>query len=127
MKDDMSMTITEFLEARITDDEQAAQKAAKWVASGPTPAVTWFGALGDGNIKQFGEGGNHVSTWSPARALAECAAKRAIIKLADDVEGLDYRVTSEWGGDIDGTGEDILKSLASVYADHSDYQQEWAL
>lgn len=138
MKDDMSMTITEFLEARIGEDEQAAAKAAQWVKSGPTPDVTWFGALGDGNIKQFGEGGNHVSTWSPARALAECEAKRAILEehapVHDEnwISGKDHDYL--WCSSC-GTLDDApvpfpcatLQALAAIYADHSDYQQEWAL
>jgi hypothetical protein len=61
-----------------------------------------------------------------ARVLAECAAKRAIVKLAEGVESLDYQVTSEWGGEIDGTADDIIRALAAVYKDHPGYQQEWA-
>ncbi|MGH8605076.1 MAG: DUF6221 family protein [Gammaproteobacteria bacterium] len=96
------MNIIEFLEARIAEDEAAALAASKqkWRAKG------W--------AIEYAQ-----------RVLAECAAKRAIIKLADLVESMDYQITREWGGDIDGTGEDILKALAAVYKDHPDYQQEW--
>jgi hypothetical protein len=48
-----------------------------------------------------------------ARVLAEVEAKRGIVELmSDEVE---YIVNSD----------DVLLLLASVYADHPDYQQEW--
>lgn len=107
----------EFLEARISEDELSVS------------------IRGDGSHRMHSW--DIVGTYNPgcpdcrgvagtARVLAECAAKRAIILLADDVEGLDYQVTSEWGGEIDGTGEAILRAIAAVYKDHPDYQQEWA-
>jgi hypothetical protein len=98
------MTILEFLEARIAEDEAEAN------------------AMLDSFLR-----GGEVSKRRWVRVLAECAAKRVIIELADQVETMDYQITNEWGGDLDGTGDDILKALSAVYKDHSDYQQEWAL
>jgi hypothetical protein len=51
----------------------------------------------------------------PQRLLAECAAKRAIIET-QSVPKI-AAVPSPF----------ILRALASVYADHPDYRQEWAL
>lgn len=101
------MTITEFLEARIAEDEAQAKESQHyeddiWETAG------W---------------------WNPTRVLAECAAKRKLIAISEEVERMDYQITQEWGGSgeaIDGTADDMLKAMASVYADHPDYQQEWA-
>lgn len=105
------MTITEFLEARIAEDEAAAD-GLLGVSHSPRTQVY----IGTEWVS---------SPLTSERLLAEAAAKRAIMALADHVEGMDYQITSEWGGDIDGTADDILKALAAVYADHPDYQQEW--
>lgn len=116
--------IAEFLEARIAEDEARAFDADAWAAeSGP---ARWIGGSGDGLVFRLGLGGAHIASWSPARTLAECAAKRAIIELAEGVETMDYQIRNEWGGDLEGTGDDILKALAAIYADHPDYRQEWA-
>ena len=96
------MTITEFLEARIAEDEKQALKH-----QGSASSHGW---------------GDYI-----ARVLAECAAKRAIIELVDQVEAMEYQITNEWGGGFEGTGENILQALAAAYKDHADYQQEWAL
>ena len=48
-----------------------------------------------------------------ARVLAECAAKRAIIFGAKPFACADMH-------------DESLRALAAVYADHPDYQPEWA-
>ena len=90
------MNITEFLEARISEDEAAAQKLA---LTDRRPVLSIASTV------------NH-----PARVLAECAAKRAIIE----------RVSP---GDGPAPVRDlvILLILASVYKDHPDYQEAWAV
>jgi len=100
------MTITEFLEARIAEDEYEANVC----------------------LAQYrrGEGGSS-RRWK--RQLAECAAKRAIIEqhkryareAAENV-GIAF-VGARSGQEVTA---DSLKSLAAIYADHQDYQQEWA-
>lgn len=80
------MTITEFLEARIAEDEIAA-----------------YDIMGE----REGD-----------RMLAECAAKRAIIGWWTN--GVIGEV------EIDGELTNPLLPLAAIYADHEDYQQEWA-
>lgn len=110
------MTITEFLEDRITEDEDTA-------GSG-------WSRLGDSRWETNNYGQCHLT---PAAVLAECAAKRAIIKVAGDIHD---RITGEWGGgerwSDDGwqagnEGTEIVCALASVYRDHPDYQKEWSL
>jgi hypothetical protein len=106
------MLITEFLEARIAEDEATCKGMLTLV---PTPDDS----LENGWDFAYAE-----------RVLAECAAKRAVIGLAqkateDEKAFDDY----EWQGTVDRsepwTGDAILYALASVYADHPDYLPEW--
>lgn len=104
------MSITEFLEARIAEDEALAHAVIATV----TPDA-WENPTKWGNFYP-----EDIAFWdsqTPNRVLAECAAKRAIIKAFDpQFPDLDPYV-----------GRDVIAMLAVVYSDHPDYQQEWAL
>lgn len=94
------MTITEFLEARISEDQARAEAelGAEWYTEDAWPDEC------------------------SRRMLAECAAKRAILAecrpgTLDDLDsGEDDQPAPMW----------VARALASVYKDHPDYQQEWA-
>jgi hypothetical protein len=98
------MTITEFLEARIADDERAALNAPKM--SDPYDA--------------------DMAAFTPElrqRMLAECAAKRALIAASKAWE--DQRLDANlWS--MENLDESVVGILAAVYKNHPDYQQEWA-
>jgi len=124
------MNITEFLEARIAEDEADA----RWV-------------------QDNGDHGSYERI-SPARVLAECAAKRAIIKqheqwpvlvesepspmekVADGLSDMTYRMTRQIAWlttreyikrfGIEPPTAPTIAALSAVYKDHPDYQQEWA-
>jgi hypothetical protein len=98
MRKNERMTITEFLEARIAEDESRAN--------------AWQSRLDDLTIPAYMIGG----TLNPSSLLAECAAKRAIVAQVSDVK---------WGGYA--VRDVILGHLSAVYADHPDYQPEWAV
>ena len=115
------MTITEFLLARIAEDEWAAQEAITEIeriawTPGMAPSTTALGGLWcdpDGM-------GVHVAA-QPGRVLAECQAKRAIVE---------YRAGIRWPSDeahdaVRNERDRTLRLLAAVYADHPDYRQEW--
>lgn len=106
------MTLTEFLLARIAEDEAAARRALvdehgnqvwqaqQWVEL-ETDALT------------------HVYRHDPHAVLAECEAKRRLIEAAE-----------EWRWDRDLAGPDphsdwVLELLALPYAGHPDYRDEW--
>lgn len=123
-------TITEFLLARIAEDEAVARAAL------PVPDLEsprWLPA----NLKRrfgfiSGYEVDHMARHDPARILAECAAKLAIIEHADKVNALEPEFTDYvWQGALEMNtpklGDQILRTLASVYADHPGYQQEWAV
>jgi len=101
-------SIIAFLEARIAEDEAEAQKGGYHNASGVF-ARDNYGCL----------------LIQPSRVLAECAAKRAIIagrKRIDRSANPD-----EWSMGYSDANYEAIHALAAVYADHPDYQQEWAL
>lgn len=161
------MTITEFLEARIAEDEAAARAALdpdrpgthwQWVTTKtdtPVPPRDIEEALGHQplslrSVEEYGYPeyptwgpmpafaieevnemipgvGAHIVRHDPARVLAECAAKRAIVELCArhlyGELGVPKIKDSEWMR----WGDPILFALAAVYADHPDYQQEWRI
>ena len=104
------MTLTEFLLARIDEDEKVAQSATE----GPWEAHTgayrmaslvrgdvWIGDIDhDPDVA-------HIARHDPARVLAECEAKRQLIERVGN---------PDWAG---------FRILATPYTDHPDYRQEW--
>jgi hypothetical protein len=107
------MTITEFLLARIDEDEaDARQEDADYAHTSLLPTYD----------------SGHQARWTPARVLAECAAKRSIIGQhpIHVYIGLNGQDVPECAVG-DGFPCDTLQALASVYADHRGYQPEWAL
>ena len=109
------MTLTEFLLARIAEDEGKIH-----------------GDWSDGR-------GLHIITEEMFdRMLAECEAKRRIVGIheLDPIEVYSWGTTGggcglcdhscETGGDTWGHDPcETLKALALPYADHPDYRQEW--
>ena len=108
------MTITEFLEARIDEDEERASSG--------------WSRLGDTRWETNNYGQDHLT---PAAVLAECVAKRAIITLFGECH--DQALTAknlETEFALTGMEEGLglaVRSLSTAYKDHADYQQDWAL
>lgn len=112
------MALTDFLLARIAEDE----------------------ALAHGVVLDTGDGlllvdepvtiGGHQIVASASRVLAECEAKRRIVDLHQAAD-VDYGLESCFScGARDGWHDlpfpcPTLKALAAVYADHPDYRDEW--
>lgn len=121
------MTLTDFLLARIAEDEAGARAASPgpWRIAGTDDERddedTWPGdVLAVDGIKaaesfaltdrqQFATAG-HIARHDPARVLAECEAKRRIVELCDG---------------FDEQGREVRQLLALPYADHPDYREEW--
>lgn len=108
------MTLTEFLLARIAEDERAARQGR---------------ALDDPVADTYG-------TWDHARVLAECEAKRRIVERAVAATSAADAWTHErlktdtrdplpeWAR-RDAYCE-VLRDMAAVYADHPDYAKRWS-
>ena len=109
------MTLTEFLLARIAEDEAGE-------LSGDCDCII---DLGDGPFI-IGD----VHGWAcPIRVLAECEAKRRIVSyhqtsfnLAGEAWCDPCHTSRDWS---DGKWCPTLRALALPYADHPDYLPEW--
>ncbi|HWV76025.1 MAG TPA: DUF6221 family protein [Isoptericola sp.] len=112
------MTLTEFLTARLDEDEARATAAAlrrDQGAGGTAP------------------GAGLDPAFTPERLLAEVEAKRQIVHLAYEATGLDMDkdldrdVDAREVSGIEFVGERMLRALALPYADHVDYRAAWRL
>lgn len=109
------MTIVEFLLDRIAEDEAGEQ--------------TWVS-----DVSAVGEhlGYTPGMKFPPTpRMVAECAAKREIIRLHHDFDTKywhdDPSCSGMYGDDESSEDCQTLAALAAVYADHPDYREEWNL
>lgn len=150
-----TVTLADFLLARIAEDERAARECAKvypspWEVSdrGHSAKVVADapnfhhvvdldqGQIPVGTVEWLGDAIEHVARHDPARMLAECEAKRRIIaEHSDERDHGNGRITHT--GVCDTCGEDVgrdvddqypcrtLQLLALPYADHPDYRDEW--
>ena len=144
------MTLTEFLLARIAEDEAAALR----LCPGRNAANGHWrrGSLQDEAVRAIDPlDADHVLRHDPARVLAECEAKRRIVAEAfevaatidgewgcchdaDDIRRGYREPTPGWGDEAEPLPEGcagpevagkFLQALAAVYAGHEDYRQEW--
>ncbi|PFG44114.1 hypothetical protein ATJ88_2832 [Isoptericola jiangsuensis] len=117
------MSITEFLERRLDEDEKVAG-AADLVSSGlETPPFS----------SRYDELTDHILRWRPSRVLAEIRARRHMLELAYEATGLDMdrdldrALGSRERSGVAYVGDRMLRSLAMPYADHPDYDEAWRL
>jgi len=115
------MTITEFLLARIAEAEAVAR-------DGRDAVPPWGGAYAVVSTSPRNPGGVEYLAIDPARVLAECEAKRRIVeRYADCVSRQsepDYSTTEALIQSSEYEDWTLL-ALASVYADHADFREEW--
>lgn len=108
------MSIVEFLLARIAEDEEAVRDAR--LDNDDDATAEWW----------------MPGCWTRNRALAECAAKRAIIERHAPAGprwvGFPRADRQEWYCTHDQHAYPCpdARILAAVYADHPDYDPSWA-
>lgn len=161
------MTLTEFLLARIAEDEAAARAAEglhwQWVGDqtdrevSPDPMLDeyLYGVDQENvslrSVETFpyrslaGEGPRflistdevrtvaalHIARHDPARVLAECAAKRAIVAAHPSVSGACETCVDKMSHPRPSEWEPVrhpcptLRTIANVYADHPDFDETW--
>lgn len=123
------MTLTEFLLARIAEDEAVARATLDyfdpldwgdhtedfdaWRMQGPVDGPSGYGSL----------------IVDPHRVLAQCQAMRAAIEAAWDDH---VRIDGEWGmcqgqEELEAANDypDVVAALGTIYADHPDYDPTW--
>lgn len=142
------MTLTEFVTARLDEDEAIARAAIE-IAPLPWQKIydedgddRWLDLRGGGgaSVVETESGANgpglevaeHISRHDPARVLREVEAKRQIIAHHVQVEADRGEPT---GCAVCHTGNDgwtegsglcgTVLLLAAIYADHPGYREEW--
>lgn len=96
------MNITEFLEARITEDEAwAREEDADYADTTLLPTYD----------------SEHQANWNTERVLAECYRGQLTCNDCGDW----------WDGSPIDYPCNTIKIVAAVYKDHPDYQKEWAV
>ncbi len=85
MSENEAMTITEFLEARIAEDEAQAHAASVSMHGDKhDDQVDWGNYVLGGERDSTEAQDEFIVNWWPDRVLAECFSKRAIIKEAPE-------------------------------------------
>lgn len=116
-----TLTLTEFLEARIAEDEAVARSAGHGCGYLHEHNGGWVEVeLPGKHNARPGYELRYIRNFNPARVLAECAAKRRI------VETRPFKLLSSGEErQADRLRDQTLRILASVYAHHADYRPEW--
>lgn len=112
------MTLSEFVLARIAEDETAAREGLTegvYIAYADFVAAEVVAMARAEGVSERGL--EHVERWMPARVLAECEAKRQIVAecIESDEEGTSGGVLARR----------VLHLLTLPYANHPDYREEW--
>ena len=131
------MTLTDFLLARIAEDEAAAHRFdADLAREFGTPAESLLSS--ELTLAGSGYMDYPVLTVDSTRVLAECEAKRRIVEKLErrwdeaDAAAEDPNLSVRERGSMNrmyssqATGlASAVRALAEVYADHPDYREEW--
>ncbi|OQQ32280.1 hypothetical protein A6411_10770 [Prescottella equi] len=140
--------IVEFLRARLDEDEAVARAASP--QDDPVWWVDFTGVDDRPNIQTrvddlFGPwrtvaygvaetDAYHIARHDPARVLREVEAKRAILAQEEEARAHYDHIKSSatYPGVEISMGHvvalaTVIRHLASAYADHPDFQQEWAI
>ncbi|OZE77199.1 hypothetical protein CH305_18350 [Rhodococcus sp. 15-649-2-2] len=104
------MTIIEFLEARLAEDEQLAHESHSILLLIGNDTRVLVEGSDERNTYRF------IERFNPARVLREVAAKRALIKSTVK------RIEEGWGyHDNEGIICADLRPMAEIYSEHPDF------
>ena len=131
------MTLTDFLLARIDEDEEMARAAtpAPWVLYDPDEGEPYAGNFGCLRMDAMHPtawpcDAAHMARHDPARVLAECAAKRRVVAMSDGSADFEAAMpTPGYAKPYHSPSVDVMtrtrQLLALPYADHPDYDEAW--
>lgn len=112
------MTIEEFIEARLAEDEHDAKNA-----SGTATERDWVYGLG--RVSDTGEYGGlhaethdprdgvHIARHDPARVLRQCAAMRVALNWYIEDDEMVMAAT--------------INAIAAIWSDHPEFQESWGM
>ena len=112
-----TQALADFLLARIAEDEAAVDVAGHF---GDPRTNGW--ADSDAPLQRLDY--DQMLT-GPSRVLAECEAHRRIVELALAAADADDAYDDDYADGWRCAWESACELLASTYADHPDYRQEW--
>jgi hypothetical protein len=115
-----ALTVTEFVLARIAEDEWAAREAKAY--GGTLEELAGWVEIGSDRVDKAEA---HFARHDPARVLAQCAAMRKIVERFTEAHeqlrlGTEYGLTFRYGLGV------AVEALASIWSDHTDWREEWA-
>jgi hypothetical protein len=126
-----TMTLTDFLLARIAEDEAAANYAntgVRWESWNRSWDTEPQRDIAGGGIRLFTVPtlyDEHVARHDPGRVLADCEAKRRIVEsyqwYVDHANS--PNASASYGEHLQA--ERHARYLAATYADHPDYHPDW--
>lgn len=121
------MTITEFLIARLDEDESIARAADS--ASSPPDEAHGEHAVA---APLLPERQRHIDRWSPTQVLLDIAAKRTIVETYEELGRVLAKASDSGRADEAAVTRNLFAGLqvavlahAMVFADHPDYRAEW--
>ena len=127
------MGLTDFVSARLDEDEAVARAALTddaWWVDGPAAKSGhwWIYPLGVKFVSR--PAAEHIARNDPARVLAQVAAMRRIVDKAVVARGHEPRAEEMgWEHSITSAAavayEDALRLLASIWRDHPDFDPAW--
>lgn len=129
------MTIVEFIEQRLTEDEQAAREAMddghNWLVEEETIDLYPDDREPYDGFMSFPRKAHahHAALHDPARVLRQCAATRTLLefwsKAYQNPQDAHLFAGPDWDL-VRGNARWTLRKLAAPYADHPDYREEWS-
>jgi hypothetical protein len=131
-------TLIEFLEARLREDQEAAEAAqdlmeSSWqmLPEGPDEENysgefrIFNGLTIAGHVEEAKA--RHIVLHQPAHVLREVAAKRALIELYESSERSAEGVCRDDSDVYYALAmEEAVRIMATSYSDHKDFRPEWA-
>jgi hypothetical protein len=123
------MTITEFLIARLDEDESTARMADS-ASSRPGEVDGEPSAAAPFPPQRQ----RHIDRWSPTRVLVDIAAKRTIVETYEELGRVLSKASDSGQEDEAIVTRNLFAGLqvavlahAMTFADHPDYRAEWQL
>ncbi|MFC6886461.1 MULTISPECIES: DUF6221 family protein [Actinomadura] len=124
--------LVDFLKARLAKDEQIARACSgtSWTVSAPGTVSADDARAEDGRAfvasvenEAYAE---HIARQDPARVLRQVAAVRLVVEEHEKQAWvMEHGSRRETAQAAHAARETVLRLLASAYADHPAYREEW--